>query len=123
MERNLRRYTNVKYPSRPKTTTEIKEAYDDRETMAQFGYNLRKTDRFYIETVGSEECGFTVFASHEMMRMVDEYIPPENRRFMLDGTFDVTPPGCFYQLVVIGIEYKKDVSVYLYILENNKRTD
>lgn len=110
MARNLRRYTNKKYPSKPTTTREIKMAYNSFETMQQFGLNLRKTHRFYIDTVENGGSEFTVFASYEMMNMVEEHIPPESRRYMVDGTFDVVPISHFYQLLVIAIEYKNDVS-------------
>lgn len=111
MSHNLRRYTNPKYSTKPTNTSEIKNAFKDPATMSNYGMNLRKTKDFYINTVETKNSAFTVFASHEMMSMVDENIPPENRRYMLDGTFDVVPVGCgFYQLLVIAIEYKRDVS-------------
>ncbi|XP_055307952.1 uncharacterized protein LOC129572070, partial [Sitodiplosis mosellana] len=108
MARNIRRHTKKKYPAGPKNTTEIKQAYDDDATMQEFGLNLRRTNYFYVDTVGIEGCEFTVFASYDMMGMVNEHIPPEGRRYMLDGTFDVVPIRYFYQLLVIAIEYKND---------------
>lgn len=110
MTRNLRRYTNEKYPAHPTTASQIKNAYEDPKNMEKFGFNLRNTKPFYINTVETKSSAFAVFASHEIMGMVDEHIPPENRRYMLDGTFDVVPLGSFYQLLVIAIEYKSDVS-------------
>lgn len=110
MSRNLRRYTNTKYPSKPTTLAQIKEAYEDPSTMQKFGFNLRSTKRFYIDTIETKNGGFTIFASHEIMQMIDDIIPPEDRKYMLDGTFDVTPIGRFYQLLIITIDYKKDVS-------------
>lgn len=109
MSRNLRRYTNKKYPSKPNTLAKIIEAYADPTTMQQYGINLRKTYRFYVDTIDQEKGGFTVFASKEVMQMIDENIPPENRKYMLDGTFAVAPLGSFYQLLIIAIDYKKDV--------------
>lgn len=78
--------------------------------MEQYGFNLRNTERFYIDTI--EKSGFTIFASREIMQMIDDAIPPENRKYMLDGTFDVAPIGSFYQLLIIAIDYKKDVSLW-----------
>lgn len=111
MARNLRRKTNKKRPKNVKTPKEIQGAFENQETMANFGLNLRKTDRFYINTVGKKKGAFTIFGSHEMIRLVEGHIPPEERKFMLDGTFDVVPVGCYYQLLIIAIEYKKDVSL------------
>lgn len=110
MARNLRRYTNKKCPSKPTTLAKIIEAYSDPETMEEYGFNLRKTDRFYLDTIETDHGGFVVFASHQIIRMIDEHIPPESRKYMLDGTFDVRPVGSFYQLLVIAIEYRNGVS-------------
>lgn len=109
MARNLRRYTNEKYPPHPTTPSEIRSAYEDHTTMKKFGFNLRNSHPFYINTVEYEQSAFTVFASHETMGMIVN-IPIENRKYMVDGTFSVVPRGCFYQLLVIAIEFKNDVS-------------
>lgn len=111
MARNLRRKTNKRRPQNVKTPKEIQRAFENQETMENFGVNLRKTDRFYIDTIGKKKSAFTIFGSHEMIRLVEEHIPPEERRYMLDGTFAVVPLGCYYQLLIIAIEYKKDVSL------------
>lgn len=112
MSRNLRRYTNAKYPSNPTSLSNIVEAYACPETMQKYGYNLRNSERFYICTMEASKGGYTIFASCEIMQMIDDFIPPEDRKYMLDGTFDVAPLGIFYQLLVIAIDYKKDVRRY-----------
>lgn len=110
MARNLRRITSKKYSPKVTSLTKVKEAYDDPETMEEYGFNLRKTDQFYVNTIEANNRGFVLFASHQIMRMIDDHIPPENRKYMLDGTFDVRPIGGFYQLLIIAIEYKDSVS-------------
>lgn len=84
--------------------------------MNDFGLNMRKNERFYIDTIiekghGREpDISFTLFASLNMIELIKQYIPPQNRRYMIDGTFDITPIGSYYQLLVIHIEYRHDVS-------------
>lgn len=112
MARNIRRYTNTKYPAMPKDTTEIKLAYRQKATMREFGLNLRNTSQFYVDTAEVDGNEFTLFASYDMIDMVEEHIPPELRRYMIDGTFDVVPIRYFHQLLVIAIEYKNDVSSF-----------
>lgn len=85
MARTLRRYTNKKYPSKPTTLAKIKEAYSDPKTLEEYGFNLRKSDRFYVNTIEAENGGFVLFASHQIIRMIDEHIPPENRKYMYIG--------------------------------------
>lgn len=45
--------------------------------------------------------------------MIKQHIPTDDRRYMMDGTFDVAPLGSYYQLLIIYIEYKNDVGFYL----------
>lgn len=120
MARNLRRYKNKDpYPKKPKSIVEVKKAFEDPVTVQKFGRNLRDTERFYIDTIimermtkdGIKESFFTIFASYEILNMIAVHIPLEQRIWMLDGTFAVTPiDGGYYQLLIIHIQYKNDVS-------------
>lgn len=113
MERNLRRQKNPKYPSKPVTASQIKQAYEDKAIKVDFGLNLAKTQEFYIDTVETEvNSAFTLFASHQVINLIEENIPAAERRYLIDGTFDACPVGCYYQLLIIVIEYKNDVSQY-----------
>lgn len=116
MERTLRRHKNKVHPRKPETLSDVVKAYDDQTIMLNYGLNLRKTDRFYINTVYGESFEFTLFASFQIIRLIEDHIPPENRHYSMDGTFDMTPLKCFYQLLIIHIEYGKSVSLYLIIL-------
>lgn len=110
MERNLRRYTSTKYPRIPKTVDEVINAYEDPSVAQNFGQNLRKTEQFYIDTVQIEpNSAFTVFASHQLLNLVKKHVPFDEHFILMDGTFDVAPIG-YYQLLVIYILYKNDVS-------------
>lgn len=81
---------------------------------------MRKTKRFYIDTIIKKvqdpklvktETFFTLFASLQMIDLIRQYIPPHSRRYMMDGTFDIIPLGPYYQLLLIYIEYRNNVSV------------
>lgn len=77
-----------------------------------FAMNLRKTDSFYVDTIQTDYGEwFSVFASYPLFKLIERYIAPEERRYLIDGTFKVRPLGDFYQLLVIYIEFKNDVSV------------
>lgn len=118
MQRNLRRRKNAKkpkYPKKPKTVTDVKKTFEDKETAQKFGRNLRNTEQFYIDTVvkkqSTKDSFFTIFASFQILNMVAAHIPACERIWMMDGTFDVTPVDVgYYQLLIIYIQYKNDVS-------------
>lgn len=115
LERNARRFTN-KFPKIPKSPKEIIDTFNDSNIYNEYAYNLRKTSSFYKGTE-IHLCGsFSVFASDQMINMIEENIEPKDRFYLLDGTFRVAPTS-FYQLLLIHIEFKNDVSSYFRMID------
>lgn len=114
MERNARRYKNKGYPKLPKGATDLIKIFSDKEIAEKYGLNLRKTKPFYIDTVVQGREFFTVFASHQIIKLVEQFIAPKDRTltltFMLDGTFKIVPIKKYYQLLIIHIQYGNDVN-------------
>lgn len=111
MKRNLVRILNPNRPKMPKTSNEISDAFKNEAIYNEYGLNEHKTEPFYIDTVDKNPFySFTVFASMQVVKMIQQFLP-DNRKYLMDGTFDVTPLGCYAQLLVIYIEFKNDVSV------------
>lgn len=106
MRRTLMRHKNKKYPNIPKTFKEIKDELNRLEN-AEFG-KTRDGRNFYIATVIKKKYSYIVFASKNVIDFVEEYISPEERKYLMDGTFRVVPV-MFYQLLIISIEYANDV--------------
>lgn len=119
MERNLRRIKHDKtYPKNPINGPQVLKTFENPMNKNKFGMNLRKTDNFYVDTIETDHGEwFSLFASYPLIRLIESYIPPEDRRYLIDGTFKVRPLGNFYQLVVIYIEFKNDVSG-IWVIEN-----
>lgn len=89
-------------------------AYKDPAIVTEFGYNLRGNNPFYVDTkITDSGSSFTLFASFPIIEMIKKNIASKDRKYLIDGTFDITPFGSFYQVLVIHIEYKNDVSVDL----------
>lgn len=110
MERTLRRHKNKVHPRKPEVLSDVIRAYEDQAVMLNYGLNLRETERSYINTIEEESVAFTLFASFQIMSLIENHIPPEKRHYSMDGTFDIVPLKCFYQLLIIHIEYEKGVS-------------
>lgn len=112
LERNTRRYKDT-FPRMPKCPSHIIKAFADPQIYDKYALNLRKTHPFYIATVEHDEkTFFSIIVSHQIMQMIEENIPPKDRKYLIDGTFKVTPMGGFQQLMIIHIEYKNDVRFY-----------
>lgn len=98
--------------------------------MYEYGLNLRKTERFYISTIQKDSFAFTLFASFQVMSLIENHIPPQCRNYAMDGTFAMTPLKGFYQLLIIHVEYGKSVGFpfnlhlfeYVYILSKHCMT-
>lgn len=110
LERNARRLKNGKLPKMPICPRDVIEAFKDQTIFEQFGLNLRKSKPFYIDTLVFGDSFFTIFASHQVIDMIN-LIPAKDRNYLMDGTFKITPIGGYYQLLIIHIECANDVSV------------
>lgn len=100
----------------PTTAKDIIEAFKDPQIFEKYALNLRKSKNFYVDTIeiDSIKC-FTLFVSYEVIELIETYIAPEYRYYLMDGTFAVVPIGNFYQLLIIHIEFKNDVCSLLFV--------
>lgn len=88
--------------------------FQNPEIMNKYGSNLDMTENLYIATVVNEDYGFCLFASYATINMVKLNIEAQHRHYLIDGTFSCSPK-IFYQLLIISVEYKNDVSVVISI--------
>lgn len=108
VERNMNRWKNEQHPKVPATIEDLADAFKKPDIIEKYGNSYEGDGKFYIQTVLSPKSNFTVFASPFVMKFIEENI--KDRRYLMDGTFDSLPKG-FYQMLIISIEYKEDVSL------------
>lgn len=111
MKRHMDRVKNAKHPMSPTTFGKLKELFEKEDILESYGYNLKATERLYIDTFVADNFAFSLFASFSIMKIITEHIDPISRKYLIDGTFKCVP-RLFYQLLIISIEYKNDVSFY-----------
>lgn len=104
------RVKNNKYPESPKTFEEIRANFAKPEIMTKYGYNLDVSDTLYIDTIINDEYGFSLFASLSTINILRLHIETKKRKYLIDGTFSCVPK-LYYQLLIISIEFKNDVSI------------
>lgn len=112
VKRTLLRKKNPQYPKIPKSIEEFKKEILKPEVMSKFGYSYDGDSRFYVDTVVSPDYDFIIFCSQYVIDFITEKIPPEERYYMMDGTFNSIPRE-YYQLLMISVEYRNDVSMCL----------
>lgn len=106
----MHRIKDCNYPKAPKSGHQIKIAFENNQIMAEHGYNLSGNARLYIDTIISEKYTFCLFASINTICLIDKYIHPNERNYLMDATFKIVPYGKFTQLLIIYIEWNGDVS-------------
>lgn len=104
VEKTLRRHKNKAHP---KASQSIGELFKDPQIMHEYGHNLERDSKFYIDSVEAQDYGFTLFASQYTIDFFKQNI--KHRKYLMDATFDSLPES-YYQLLVIAIEYRNDVS-------------
>lgn len=120
IKRNLYRLRDKRYPKRPSTDEEIQKAFENDDISAEFGQTLDKRRPLYAgSVVEKNNYAFYVFASFGIIEMVKKHIPPDQRKFLMDGTFKIVPRR-FRQLLIIAIEYKNDVRSCLIMIRIEK---
>lgn len=118
MKKTLERHKREPFPKIPPSIELFQSQFRNRDIVDKYAYTLDGDARFYIDTVihmdveNDEEHAFSMFASHYVIDFIEKYIPPASRNYLLDGTFDNLPLG-FYQMLIVAIEYKNDVSHHI----------
>lgn len=108
MKRELYRLRDKKYPKRPTSHSELQDSFKNPEVLNEYGRTLDDSNKLYVGSIVEENYSFHSFASLATIDLIQEHIPPEQRKYLIDGTFSIVPKMC-YQLLIIAVEYKNDV--------------
>lgn len=118
MERTLNKIKTKAHPKKPHSIEGIRETLMNPNVVKDYGLNVEGDSFSYVGTVchvgdiddeNDEDYAFTVFASKYVIDFIEE-MPPEQRLYLMDGTFKSLPKE-YYQLLTINIEYRNNVSI------------
>lgn len=109
VKRSLQRWKSEKMPKIPTSIKELQAEFKNPKTIEKYGQTYEGDGAFYIDTITSPTCDFTIFASPFIKDFIEKNIAPDSRLYLMDGTFDRLPKG-FYQMLTISIEHEHDVS-------------
>lgn len=119
LSRSLRRLKESVFPQSPRTVQELVSEFNKQHIDRAFG-TTRNGGQFFHGVVSDEGYSCAIFASTEIMELIENHIPPTNRVYLADATFKVVPVGFFTQLFVIYVAYEGDIFPLCYVLMSKK---
>lgn len=108
IKRQLARWKSKIYPSKPSSQEDIPIILEKPDVYENYGQTMNKAHRLFVGSEVKKNYAFHVFASYAVIDLIKEHISPNERFYLMDGTFKIVPRGC-NQLLIISIEYKNDV--------------
>lgn len=106
MKRGLQKITNKIFVKSPKSALEVTEAFRKENIWNEFG--VTKGDEhlpFFKACIQKDDFEYCIFSSDKIINLIQEFIPPGKRMYLVDATFKIVPQGCFKQLLIIHINY------------------
>lgn len=98
-----------KYGSAPTNGKEIRNSIE-RNSLTELEYSLLRDEegklhKLLNEVVITDKFENCIFSSAKTLSLIKEYTEVEQRFFILDGTFRITPKGIWQQILILQINF------------------
>lgn len=112
IEKTLRNYRKTKYGKSPTTAEEIQMEFEKPEVFEDLGRSKFREHGILFNEIDIQE-NFTncTFSSAKSIQLVKDNLEPQERFFIMDGTFRIAPHGIFQQVLIIHVVYVLKVSM------------
>lgn len=103
-----------KYGHAPTNGKEIREQIE-KNSLTDLEYSLvrdkeGKLQKFLNDVVITDKFEYCVFSSPTTISLIKEFTTEDQRFFILDGTFSITPKGVWQQILILQINFGLKVS-------------
>lgn len=117
-ERTLRDLRKTRFGKSPSTPQEIDEEFRKPEFLFSLGKSLyRESGPIYSGIQIEAGYSNTIFSSPHSISLVKKHLKTNERFYLMDATFSITPRDMFQQVLIIHIKYGIKVrSIYLHVL-------
>lgn len=90
----------------------MNEAFRNEDIFNEYGRSRYIPNAPFFRHVfdASDDFAYCIFASQAIMDLITTNISVKDRKYLIDGTFNVVPKGEFNQLLIIHVEYIGKVS-------------
>lgn len=121
-ERCLQQNRNHGVPKAPETVDEIREAISRSEIYDLYCKTDHQDGReiFLDHLYEGKDFSYCIFSSKKIIQHIEATTQPNERRYLIDGTFKVVPFGSFKQLLIIHFARFGTVYPFIYVLMSNR---
>lgn len=106
VKKTLENCRRAKYGKAPTTGEEIFKEFQKPDVLSDLGISKhRERGQFFNELQINERFTNCIFSSAKAISLVLENVKEEDRFFLMDGTFRITPRGIFEQVLILHIQF------------------
>lgn len=112
VEKSLKNLRKAKYETSPNSIEEIRNAFDNPNTLQDLGTSLHR-ERGLLFNYAHEEKDFSycILSSPKSIELIKDNLEANERFFLIDGTFRITPmSSTFKQVLIIHAQFGIKVS-------------
>lgn len=113
IEKSLKKLRKSKYQSSPKTIEDIRIAFENKEIIDDIGTSLhREHGKIFNLVHEDKDYSYCVFSSPKSILIVDD-LDEDDRFFLIDGTFRITPMcDIFKQVLIVHAQFGLKVGYF-----------
>lgn len=113
IKRTLECCRREKYGKAPSTAEEIRLEFQKQEIFEDLGKSRHREHDVFFNNIQIEPnfCN-CLFSSSKSISLIREHIREQDRFYLMDGTFRITPRGIFQQVLIIHLQYRQKVGFY-----------
>lgn len=111
VRKTMRNWRSSRYEKYPRTADEIEEAFKKPRILEDLGTSTHRSKQtlFNVFQRGANHENL-IFSSAESIRLIKESTEVEDRLFLMDATFKITPNSIFKQVLIIYCQFGIKVS-------------
>lgn len=118
----MQKNRNHGVPKAPETVAEIRESISRAEIYDFYCKTDHQDGReiFLDHLYDGKDFSYCIFSSKKIMQHIEQSTKPNERRYLIDGTFKVVPFGSFKQLLIIHFARFGTVYPFIFVLMSNR---
>lgn len=107
VERTLKNLKKAKYETSPNSIEEIRSAFDNPVTLKDLGTSLHREKGLLFNYAHEEkDFSYCVLSSPKSIELIVNNLEANERFFLIDGTFRITPmSSTFKQVLIIHAQF------------------